>query len=77
MKKLMKKAHPGFLILQMGVKMRTHWCMFSLNHGFQSLMQTRRQDYHIPSEQTVSRDVKQAIIHACKHIANMVQEYEG
>ena len=40
-------------------------------------MQTRRPDYHITSEQTISHDVKQAIIHACKHIVNMVQEYEG
>ena len=40
-------------------------------------MQTRRPDYHIPSEQTVSHEVKQAFIQAHKHIANMVQEYEG
>ena len=47
------------------------------DHGFQSLMKTGRPDYHIPSEQTVSRDVKQVFIHARKRVANMLQEYEG
>ena len=40
-------------------------------------MKTRRPEHHIPSEQTVSRDVKQVFIHARKHVANMLQEYEG
>ena len=77
MKKLMKKALPGFLKLQKGVKTRICQCMFSLNHYFQSLMQTRRPDYDIPSEQAVTRKVEQAFIQAHKHIAIMVQEYEG
>ena len=47
------------------------------NRGFQSLMKTRRPDYHIPSEKTVSRDVKQVFIHVHKQVANMLQEYEG
>ena len=33
--KLKKKRHPGILNLQMGVKMRSPRCMFSLNHGYQ------------------------------------------
>ena len=40
-------------------------------------MKTRRPDYHIPSEQTVSRDVKQVFVHARKRVAKMLQEYEG
>ena len=40
-------------------------------------MKTGRPEYHIPSEQTVSRDVKQVFIHARKRVANMLQEYEG
>ena len=40
-------------------------------------MKTGRPDYHIPSEQTVSRDVKQVFVHARKHIAKLLQEYEG
>ena len=74
---LMKKVLPRFLKLQKGVKTRICQCMFSLNHYFQSLMQTRRLDYDIPSEQAVSREVEQAFIQARKHIAIMVQEYEG
>ena len=40
-------------------------------------MKTRRPEYHIPSEQTVSRDVKQVFVHARKRVANMLQEYKG
>ena len=40
-------------------------------------MKTGRPDYHIPSEQTVSCDVKHAFVHACKQVAKMLQEYEG
>ena len=47
------------------------------DRGFQSLMKTGRPDYHIPSEHTVSRDVKQAFVHARKRVAKMLQEYEG
>lgn len=41
--------------------------------GFQSLMKTGRPEYHIPSMQTVSRDVKQVFVQARKRIANMLQ----
>jgi hypothetical protein len=47
------------------------------DRGFQSLMKTGRPEYHIPSEHTVSRDVKQAFVHARKRIANILQEYDG
>ena len=47
------------------------------DRGFQSLMKTGRPDYHIPSEQTVSRDVKHVFVQARKRVANMLQEYEG
>jgi hypothetical protein len=47
------------------------------DRGFQSLMKTGRPEYHIPSEHTVSRDVKQAFVHARKRVAKMLQEYEG
>ena len=40
-------------------------------------MKTGRPDYHIPSEYTVSCDVKQVFVHARKRVANMLQEYEG
>ena len=40
-------------------------------------MKTRRWDYHIPSEQTVSDDVNQTFVLARKQIANLLQEYEG
>jgi coproporphyrinogen III oxidase len=40
-------------------------------------MKTGRPEYHIPSEHTVSRDVKQTFVHARKRIAKMLQEYEG
>ena len=40
-------------------------------------MKTGRPEYHIPSEQTVSRDVKQVFVHARKCIAKLLQEYEG
>ena len=40
-------------------------------------MKTGRPDYHIPSEHTFSRDVKQAFVHARKCVAKMLQEYEG
>ena len=40
-------------------------------------MKTGRPEYHIPSEQTVSHDVKQVFVHAHKRVVNMLQEYEG
>jgi hypothetical protein len=43
------------------------------DRGFQSLMKTGRPEYHIPSMQTVSRDVKHAFVHARKRIAKMLQ----
>jgi hypothetical protein len=47
------------------------------DRGFQSLMKTRRPDFHIPLEQTVSPNVKQVFVHARKWVAKMLQEYEG
>ena len=47
------------------------------DRGFQSLMKTGRPEYHIPSEHTVSRDVKQAFVHARKQNANILQDYDG
>ena len=41
--------------------------------GFQSLMKTGRPEYHIPSMQTVSHNVKQVFVQARKLIANMLQ----
>jgi len=43
------------------------------NRGFQSLMKTGRPDYHIPSMQTISCDVKQVFVQVCKCIAKMLQ----
>jgi hypothetical protein len=41
--------------------------------GFQSLMKTGRPEYHIPSAETVSRDVKDAFVRVRKRIAKMLQ----
>lgn len=43
--------------------------------GFQTLMKTGRPEYHIPSAETVSWDVKQAFIRACQWIVKMLQVY--
>lgn len=43
------------------------------DRGFQSLMKTGRPEYHIPSPQTVSRDVKNVFVHVRKRIATMLQ----
>ena len=43
------------------------------DRGFQSLMKTGRPEYHIPSMQTVSRDVKQAFVEARKRATKMLQ----
>ena len=43
------------------------------DRGFQTLMKTGRLDYHIPSMQTVSRDVKRVFVRVCKRIAKMLQ----
>ena len=43
------------------------------DRGFQSLMKTGRPEYHIPSMQTVSRNVKQVFVQARKRIVNMLQ----
>jgi hypothetical protein len=40
---------------------------------FQSLMKTGRPEYHIPSAETVSRDVKNAFVCVRKRIAKMLQ----
>ena len=43
------------------------------DRGFQSLMKTGRPEYHLPSMQTVSRDVKRVFVQARKRIAKMLQ----
>ena len=47
-----------------------------VNHDdrvFQSLMKTGRPGYHIPSAETVSRDVKQVFVEVRKHISEMLK----
>jgi hypothetical protein len=46
------------------------------DRGFQSLMKTGRPAYHIPSAETVSRDVKRIFVKVRKRIANMLQVSE-
>ena len=41
--------------------------------GFKKLMKTRRPDYHIPSMQTISCDVKRVFVQVRKHITKMLQ----
>jgi hypothetical protein len=43
------------------------------DRGFVKLMKTGRPEYHIPSPETVSRDVKNVFIHVRKRIAKMLQ----
>lgn len=43
------------------------------DRGFKKLMKTGRPDYHIPSMQTVSRDVKKVFVQVRKRIAKMLQ----
>jgi hypothetical protein len=43
------------------------------DHGFQSLMKTGRPGYHIPSPETVSRDVKKVFVRVHKHVGKMLQ----
>jgi hypothetical protein len=43
------------------------------DRGFQSLMKTGRPGYHIPSPETLSRDVKNVFVNVRKHIAKMLQ----
>ncbi|KAG2370356.1 hypothetical protein BDR07DRAFT_1447216 [Suillus spraguei] len=45
--------------------------------GFNNLMETGHPEYYLPSPSTVSCDVKQVFIKTCKHIANMLQNYDG
>jgi hypothetical protein len=43
------------------------------DRGFQTLMKTGRPDFHIPSPETVSRDVKDVFVRVRKRIATMLQ----
>jgi hypothetical protein len=43
------------------------------DRAFQSLMKTGRPEYHIPSPETVSRDVKDVFVRVRKRIAKMLQ----
>lgn len=47
------------------------------DRGFRNLMKTGRPEYHIPSPNTVSRDVKKVFVNARRRIANMLREHEG
>ncbi len=47
------------------------------DRGFRKLMKTGRPGYHLPSKETVSRDVKQVFAKCRQRIATMLQEYEG
>jgi hypothetical protein len=41
--------------------------------GFQKLMKTGRPEYHIPSPEIVSRDVRHVFVHVHKRIAKILQ----
>jgi len=43
------------------------------NHGFHSLMKTGRPEYHIPSVETLSCDVKNVFVRVREHIARMLR----
>jgi len=43
------------------------------DRGFRKLMKTGRPDYHIPSAETLSRDVKKVFANVRKRIAKMLQ----
>jgi hypothetical protein len=43
------------------------------DRGFQSLMKTGRPEYHIPSPETVSRDVRNVFVNVRKRIAKMLK----
>jgi hypothetical protein len=43
------------------------------DRGFRTLMKTGRPDYYIPSDQTVSRDVRRVFLRVRKRIAKMLQ----
>jgi hypothetical protein len=43
------------------------------DRGFQTLMKTGRPEYHIPSAETVSRDVKRVFVRVRQRIAKMLQ----
>ncbi|KAF8141796.1 hypothetical protein EV363DRAFT_1150501, partial [Boletus edulis] len=53
--------------------------LFSIiaDRGFQSLMQTGRPEYYLPSPDTVSCDTKQVFARTQMRIARMLQEYDG
>jgi hypothetical protein len=40
---------------------------------FRSLMKTGRPEYHIPSAQTLSHDVRKAFVYVCGQIAKQLQ----
>jgi hypothetical protein len=45
------------------------------DHGFQKLMKTGWPEYHIPSPETVSHDVKKVFLHVRKRMAKMLEVY--
>ncbi|KAL1759027.1 hypothetical protein FB107DRAFT_205984 [Schizophyllum commune] len=45
--------------------------------GFKGLMKTGRPEIYLPSQATVSRDVKRVFLRSRKRIAKFLQEYDG
>ena len=43
------------------------------DHGFRSLMKTRRPEYHIPSAETVSRDIRIVFVNIRRRIAKILR----
>jgi hypothetical protein len=43
------------------------------DRGFKTLMKTGRPEYHLPSAETVSRDVKGVFVRVRQRIAKMLQ----
>ncbi|KAF8258098.1 hypothetical protein EI94DRAFT_1527355, partial [Lactarius quietus] len=45
--------------------------------GFHSLMKTGRPEYHIPSQQTLSCDVRNVFVRVRGQVVKLLQEYDG
>jgi hypothetical protein len=46
------------------------------DRGFQKLMKTGRPDYHIPSPETVSHNIKKVFLRVLKRMAKMLQVHQ-
>jgi hypothetical protein len=47
------------------------------DRGFRSLMKTGRPEYHIPSAETLSRDVKNVFVRVRERISKMLRVSDG